>query len=110
MRDGRDRGCRERSLGLRETHTGWAPGERFLYSNVGYKTLGLVLEAVTGRPWWEVVLEGVMEPIGMREADVDHHERLACAPRARPYVAVRRPALAAPARQGSLDVVREPYR
>jgi D-alanyl-D-alanine carboxypeptidase len=55
---------------LRETHTGWAPGERFLYSNVGYKTLGLVLEAVTGRPWWESVLEGVMEPIGMGEADV----------------------------------------
>ncbi|MGZ8599703.1 MAG: serine hydrolase domain-containing protein [Actinomycetota bacterium] len=55
---------------LRETHTGWAPGERFLYSNVGYKALGLMLEAVTGRPWWEVVLERVMEPIGMGEADV----------------------------------------
>ncbi len=34
---------------LRETHTGWAPGERFLYSNAGYKALGLVLEAVTGQ-------------------------------------------------------------
>lgn len=66
---------------LRETHTGWAPGERFLYSNVGYKTLGLVLEAVTGRPWWESVREGVMEPIGMAEADViitnDSRARLA---------------------------------
>jgi CubicO group peptidase (beta-lactamase class C family) len=50
---------------LRQTHAGWAPGERFLYSNVGYKALGLVLEAVTGRPWWESVLEGVMDPIGM---------------------------------------------
>jgi CubicO group peptidase (beta-lactamase class C family) len=55
---------------LRETCTGWAPGERFLYSNVGYKALGLVLEAVTGRPWWEVVRERVMEPIGMGDADV----------------------------------------
>ncbi len=55
---------------LRETHTGWAPGERFLYSNVGYKALGLVLEAVTGRPWWEVVRERVMEPIGMGGVDV----------------------------------------
>ncbi|HSD48196.1 MAG TPA: serine hydrolase domain-containing protein [Actinomycetota bacterium] len=55
---------------LRETHTGWAPGERFLYSNVGYKALGLVLQAVAGRPWWEVVRERVMDPIGMGDADV----------------------------------------
>ncbi|HET9722613.1 MAG TPA: serine hydrolase domain-containing protein [Actinomycetota bacterium] len=55
---------------LRETHTGWAPGERFLYSNVGYKALGLVLQAVAGRPWWEVVRERVMEPIGIGDADV----------------------------------------
>jgi CubicO group peptidase (beta-lactamase class C family) len=55
---------------LRETETGFAPGERHLYSNVGYKTLGLVLERLTGRPWWETVRERVMEPIGMGEADV----------------------------------------
>ncbi len=55
---------------LRETHTGFPPGERFLYSNVGYKTLGLVLEAITGRPWWESVRDRVMAPIGMLDADV----------------------------------------
>ncbi|HEX5950400.1 MAG TPA: serine hydrolase domain-containing protein [Actinomycetota bacterium] len=55
---------------LRETHTGWAPGERFLYSNVGYKALGLVLEAVAGRPWWKVVRERVTEPIGIGDVDV----------------------------------------
>jgi CubicO group peptidase (beta-lactamase class C family) len=55
---------------LRETETGFAPGERFHYSNTGYKALGLVLEAVTGRPWWETVLERVMAPIGMGSADV----------------------------------------
>jgi CubicO group peptidase (beta-lactamase class C family) len=55
---------------LRETETGFAPGERFLYSNVGYKTLGLVLETIARRPWWEVVRERVMEPIGMGSADV----------------------------------------
>lgn len=54
---------------LRETEAGFAPGERFLYSNAGYKVLGLVLEAVTGRPWWETVRDRVMEPIGMAEAD-----------------------------------------
>lgn len=55
---------------LRETETGFAPGERFLYSNVGYKTLGLVLEVVTGRPWWATVREHVMDPIGMGSAEV----------------------------------------
>jgi CubicO group peptidase (beta-lactamase class C family) len=55
---------------LRETDAGFAPGERFLYSNTGYKALGLVLEAVTGRPWWETVRERVMVPIGMGRAEV----------------------------------------
>ena len=55
---------------LRETVAGLPPGERHLYSNVGYKTLGLVLERLTGRPWWETVKERVMEPIGMGSADV----------------------------------------
>jgi CubicO group peptidase (beta-lactamase class C family) len=55
---------------LRDTVTGFPPGERFLYSNVGYKTLGLLLEAVTGEPWWRTVHEEVMSPIGMGDADV----------------------------------------
>jgi CubicO group peptidase (beta-lactamase class C family) len=55
---------------LRDTETAYAPGARFRYSNVGYKTLGLVLEAVTGEPWWATVHRDVMEPIGMGEADV----------------------------------------
>src|SRR5207237_3299515 len=34
---------------LARTSTGFAPGERYAYSNDGYKLLGLVLERVTGR-------------------------------------------------------------
>jgi len=55
---------------LLETEIGSEPGTRFRYSNAGYKALGLVLEAVSGRPWWESVHERVMVPIGMGEADV----------------------------------------
>ena len=36
---------------LRDTETGFAPGERFYYSNVGYRTLGYALEAATGTPY-----------------------------------------------------------
>ncbi|HEX6331286.1 MAG TPA: serine hydrolase domain-containing protein [Actinomycetota bacterium] len=55
---------------LRDTETGFAPGERFLYSNVGYKAVGLCLESVTGEPWWRTVRAQAMEPIGMGGADV----------------------------------------
>ena len=41
------------------------PGERFHYSNVGYKALGLVLEAVAGRPYHEVLRERILDPLGM---------------------------------------------
>jgi len=54
---------------LRETDTGWAPGDRYLYSNAGYKALGLILEAVAGQPWWEVVRARVIEPLGMRDTE-----------------------------------------
>jgi len=50
---------------LRETDTGWAAGDRYLYSNAGYKALGLILEAVAGQPWWDVVRARVIEPLGM---------------------------------------------
>jgi D-alanyl-D-alanine carboxypeptidase len=54
---------------LREGGTGCPPGERMRYSNLGYKALGLVIERVTGRPWWEHVRERVLAPMGMGDAD-----------------------------------------
>jgi D-alanyl-D-alanine carboxypeptidase len=58
-----------------------APGERFHYSNVGYKALGLVLEAVDGRPYPEVVRGRVLDPLGMSATEPaithDVRERLA---------------------------------
>lgn len=55
---------------LRETEVGWEPGTWWGYSNAGYKALGLILQTVSGRPWWELVHERVMAPIGMGSADV----------------------------------------
>ncbi len=52
-------------LQLAEQEPGFAPGERFWYSNAGYKALGLVAQEVTGRPWWELVRERILEPLGM---------------------------------------------
>jgi D-alanyl-D-alanine carboxypeptidase len=50
---------------LRDLPTFSPPGERYHYSNVGYKTLGLVLEAVEGRPYREIIRARVLDPLGM---------------------------------------------
>lgn len=42
------------------------PGVKARYSNVGYKILGLVLEAVTGKPYGELVQERILTPLDMR--------------------------------------------
>lgn len=54
---------------LRETETGFAPGERFHYSNVGYRTLGYLLEELTGRPYAKLVRERILKPLGMVATD-----------------------------------------
>jgi D-alanyl-D-alanine carboxypeptidase len=41
------------------------PGERFHYSNDGYKIVGTVLEAVTGLPIHELLSERLLGPLGM---------------------------------------------
>lgn len=56
----------------------WEPGERYWYSNTGYVTVGLVLEAVTGITAAEAVRAGVLEPLGMSGSStaITHRDRL----------------------------------
>jgi D-alanyl-D-alanine carboxypeptidase len=42
-----------------------APGERYRYSNDGYKIVGAVLEAVTGSAIHELLRDRLLEPLGM---------------------------------------------
>jgi len=41
------------------------PGERFYYSNDGYKIVGTVLEELTGEPIHELIRARLLEPLGM---------------------------------------------
>ena len=51
---------------VREHYAPFAsPGERFLYSDLNWDLLGLVLESATGRPFHAVVRERVLEPLAM---------------------------------------------
>ena len=53
---------------LRDRHTRVAPGEQFRYSNVGYKTLGFLLEELDGRPYAEAIQARVLDPLGMSDS------------------------------------------
>jgi CubicO group peptidase (beta-lactamase class C family) len=48
--------------------TGFAPGSRASYSNIGYLLLGLIIARVTGRPHPDVIRERVLIPLGMTGA------------------------------------------
>jgi D-alanyl-D-alanine carboxypeptidase len=59
----------EELLTLTRQEVAGPPGEHHAYSNAGYKALGLVLETVTGRPWWELARERLLEPLEMRATE-----------------------------------------
>jgi D-alanyl-D-alanine carboxypeptidase len=50
---------------LRATEATAPPGERFGYSNVGYRALGVALEEVEGRPYADIIRDRVFAPCGM---------------------------------------------
>ncbi len=42
-----------------------APGTRFHYSNVGFGVLGRLIAVTRGAPWFDVIREEILEPLGM---------------------------------------------
>jgi CubicO group peptidase (beta-lactamase class C family) len=44
---------------------------RFKYSNHGYGLTGLLIEAVTGQPYWTWIKRAIIEPAGLRETEPD---------------------------------------
>ncbi|WP_167837653.1 serine hydrolase domain-containing protein [Nocardia altamirensis] len=45
----------------------FAPGTGWSYSNVGYVVLGLIIEKVSRRPWYDEVSTRILEPLGLRD-------------------------------------------
>ncbi|HEX6187217.1 MAG TPA: serine hydrolase domain-containing protein [Pyrinomonadaceae bacterium] len=45
------------------------PGERLQYSNSGYVVLGLIIERVSGRSYYDYVKENIFKPAGMTKTD-----------------------------------------
>ncbi|MCC6705907.1 MAG: beta-lactamase family protein [Thermomicrobiales bacterium] len=44
------------------------PGERFSYSDIGFKILGYVLEEILGESYSSAVTREILEPLGMRDS------------------------------------------
>ncbi|MBL8269801.1 serine hydrolase domain-containing protein, partial [Steroidobacter sp.] len=52
-----------------QTQLKYAPAERFLYSNIGYELVGLVVEKVSGeRSYVDLLKKRVFDPLGMTSA------------------------------------------
>lgn len=49
--------------------TGYAPGEHWSYSNLGYDLLGLTLEAIDKQPMAAVLRRRVLDPLGMAASE-----------------------------------------
>ncbi len=54
---------------LRDHPPGFPPGERFWYSNDGYKLIGLILERLAGQRVADLIRERVLEPLGMASSE-----------------------------------------
>lgn len=58
------------------------PGSKSSYSNNGYNLLGALIERLTGKPWYETVLEKAVKPSGLASINylqhhIDGHNQLA---------------------------------
>ncbi len=52
------------------------PGERVVYSEIGYLLLGVVIERVTGRAFADVLGQRILEPLRLHETTVGDPERI----------------------------------
>jgi CubicO group peptidase (beta-lactamase class C family) len=57
-----------------QARVAWAPGTRFEYSNLGYATLGKVIEAVTGGDYAEFVRSRILRPLGLNRTGYEASE------------------------------------
>jgi CubicO group peptidase (beta-lactamase class C family) len=50
------------------------PGERFFYSNEGYRVIGNIIQEVSGTPFHEYIHRNILEPLGMTRSTLVKHE------------------------------------
>jgi D-alanyl-D-alanine carboxypeptidase len=53
------------------------PGDKYLYSDTGYILLGLIIEQLAKKPFFEVLREEVFNPLGMKETGLIGYDPIA---------------------------------
>lgn len=53
------------AFALRQQQTGYAPGKKFAYSNIGYQVLGLILTELEKQPYADILRRRIFEPLEM---------------------------------------------
>lgn len=61
---------------LRDLPLDFPPGDRHAYSNSNYLLLGLVIERLSGQPYAAFLHDHVLDPLGLRDTDVDNNFEL----------------------------------
>ena len=53
------------------------PDDKFLYSDTGYILLGLIIEKITKKPFFEILKEEVFNPLGMKDTGLIGYDPIA---------------------------------
>ena len=61
---------------LKDKPLDFAPGEKFAYSNSGYKLLGVIIERASGKTYADFLQENIFAPLGMKQTGYDDHRRV----------------------------------
>src|SRR5687768_10331937 len=56
---------------MAERRAPYSPEVRWKYSNLAYSIAGMVVEAVSGKPWADYVQQHIYQPLGMTSSSVD---------------------------------------
>ena len=52
------------------------PGSKAVYTNVGYHTLGVVVEQVSGQSYEDYIIDSILEPLGMTNTRFEYTEEM----------------------------------
>ncbi|MFI7000595.1 serine hydrolase domain-containing protein [Nocardia sp. NPDC050175] len=63
----------------------FAPGSGWSYANAGYVLLGMIIDKVSERPWYEEVRSRILEPLGLRDTRWPGDSPTLPAPHAKAY-------------------------
>jgi D-alanyl-D-alanine carboxypeptidase len=63
------------SWALAHTELVGAPGETYRYSDTGYVLLGILLETLTGTPYWQLCRQRIFDPLDMGDTWLEGYEQ-----------------------------------